>query len=62
MCVDVTLLTGHKGHKRARKVNEMELYYDTLLEDLASAQVEKQQLPVGKLPLIERPFVRSNWL
>jgi hypothetical protein len=56
MGVDVTLLTGHKGHKRARKVNELELYYEALLEDLAAAEVEKEERGEGHIPLIERPF------
>ena len=56
MGVDISLLTGHKGHKRARKVNELELYYDTLLEDLAAAEIEKQQMPEGHIPLTQRPF------
>lgn len=54
MGVDLSLLTGNKGHKRARKVNELELYYDQLLEDVAAAELEKQQ-DSKKVPLIERP-------
>ena len=56
LAVDLSLLTGHKGHKRARKVNELELYYDTLLDDLTAAEAEKEQMGEAHVPLIDRPF------
>ena len=50
MDVDLSLLTGNKGHKCARKVNELELYYDALAEDLAKLD------PKDKDPLINNPL------
>ena len=48
--VDLSLLTGAKGFKRARKSTELDMYFDTLAEDLVGVNAE------GKDPLINRPL------